>query len=150
MTRRGRKRDKGYINGVSDNYFNLGKPKGIPRACDYMMDNHPKLWNYCFSLDENRYENRFTWHKCDCGLPTIICNTQEKQVSSPSARSFVIWCLKSIFPPSNDFYSYLEDGKVHIVYRYPHNPEDEWNDCKNIYSDTEVKASVQPEVSSRR
>ena len=56
----------------------------------------------------------------------------------------------SIFPPSNDFYSYLEDGKVHIVYRYPHNPEDEWNDCKNIYSDTEVKASVQPEVSSRR
>ena len=37
------------------------------------MDNNPKLWIDCFYLEENRYEYQFMWHKCDCGLPTIIC-----------------------------------------------------------------------------
>ena len=73
----------------------------------------------------------------------------------PQAQDEHITLLEEKWEESEDFYSYLEDGKVHIVYRdqpykVPHNPEDKWNNGKDIFSDNEVnnKASSHPQPNS--
>ena len=78
-------------------------------------------------------------------------NTQETQISSPSAKRFIIWCLKSIFRTTEKNIIekvFQRENKVKPLEQNdtPQAPdqlttllEDEWEDSENFYSWKMVK-----------